>query len=126
AIWIFNVHIYGNIGLLALVVIMGALTLLAIGFAIASFVKKYEAANSIVLLISFPMMFLGGSYFNVNGAPSFIQPLIHAMPLYYLNEALRHVINNGAGWSAIQTGMLVMAAWIVASLLVVWRGFKWL
>jgi ABC-2 type transport system permease protein len=126
AIWIFNVHIYGNIGLLALVVIMGALTLLAIGFAIASFVKKYEAANSILLLISFPMMFLGGSYFNVNGAPSFIQPLIHAMPLYYLNEALRQVINNGAGWSAIQTGMLVMAAWIVASLLVVWRGFKWL
>lgn len=65
------------------------------------------------------------SFFNVNGAPSFIQPLIHAMPLYYLNEALRQ-INNGAGWSAIQTGMLVMVAWIVASLLVVWRGFKWL
>jgi len=126
AAWIFNVHIYGNIGLLALVVILGALTLLAIGFAIASFVKKSEAANSVLLLVSFPMMFLGGSYFDVNGAPSFLQPLIHAMPLYYLNEALRQVINNGAGWSAIQTGVLVMVAWIVASMLVVWRAFKWL
>lgn len=126
AIWVFNVHIYGNIGLLALVVTVGALTLLAIGFAIASFVKKSEAANSILLLVSFPMMFLGGSYFNVNGAPSFVQPLIHAMPLYYLNEALRQVIYNGAGWSAIQTGVLVMLAWIVASMLVVWRAFKWL
>ncbi len=126
AIWIFNVHIYGNIGLLALVVTVGALTLLATGFAIASFVKKSEAANSILLLVSFPMMFLGGSYFDVNGAPSFLQPLIHAMPLYYLNEALRQVIYNGAGWSAIQTGMLVMLAWIVASMLVVWRAFKWL
>jgi len=126
AIWIFNVHIYGNIGLLALVVTVGALTLLAIGFAIASFVKKSEAASSILLLVSFPMMFLGGSYFDVNGAPSFLQPLIHIMPLYYLNEALRQVIYNGAGWSAIQTGVLVMLAWIVASMLVVWRAFKWL
>jgi ABC-2 type transport system permease protein len=126
AIWIFNVHIYGNIGLLALVVTVGALTLLAIGFAIASFVKKSEAASSIMLLVSFPMMFLGGSYFDVNGAPSFLQPLIHIMPLYYLNEALRQVIYNGAGWSAIQTGVLVMLAWIVASMLVVWRAFKWL
>lgn len=126
AAWIFNVHIYGNIGLLALVVILGALTLLAIGFAIASFVKKSEAANSVLLLVSFPMMFLGGSYFDVNGAPGFLQPLIHAMPLYYLNDALRQVINNDAGWSAIQTGVLVMVAWIVASMLVVWRAFKWL
>src|SRR6266851_1396566 len=103
AAWIFNVHIYGNIGLLALVVILGALTLLAIGFAIASFVKKSEAANSVLLLVSFPMMFLGGSYFDVNGAPGFLQPLIHAMPLYYLNDALRQVIYNGAGWGAVQT-----------------------
>lgn len=126
AIWIFKVHIYGNIGLLALVVVVGALTLLAIGFAIASFVKKSEAANSILLLVSFPMMFLGGSYFNVNSAPGFLQPLIHAMPLYYLNEALRQVTYNGAGWNAIQTGVLVMLAWIVASMLIVWRAFKWL
>jgi ABC-2 type transport system permease protein len=126
AIWIFNVHIYGNLWLLGLVVVVGALTLLSLGFAIASFVRKSEAANSILLLVSFPMMFLGGSYFPVNSAPSFLQPVVHAMPLYYLNDALRQVIEYGAGWSAIQTGMLVMLAWIVASMLVVWRAFKWL
>jgi ABC-2 type transport system permease protein len=126
AILLFSVHIYGSTALLALVVILGAFTMLSIGFAIASFVKKPEAANSIILLISLPMMFLGGSYFNVNGAPSFIQPLIHAMPLYYLNDALRQVINYGAGWSAIQTSVLVLLAWIIASMLLVWRAFKWL
>jgi ABC-2 type transport system permease protein len=126
AIWIFNVHIYGNYGLLLLTVALGALTMLAIGFAVASFVKKSEATQSIILLVSFPMMFLGGSYFNVNGAPNFLQPLIHAMPLYYLNEALRQVINNGAGWASIQTSVLVLVAWIVAALLIVWRSFRWL
>jgi ABC-2 type transport system permease protein len=126
AIWIFNVHIYGNFAMLALVVTMGALTMLAIGFAAASFVKKSEAANSVLLLVSFPMMFLGGSYFPVNSAPSFLQPVIHALPLYYLNDALRQVIYNGAGWGAVQTSVLVLTAWIVASMLVVWRAFKWL
>lgn len=124
--WIFNVHIYGNYGLLLLVVTLGALTMLALGSAVASFVKKSEATQSFTLLVSFPMMFLGGSYFNVNGAPSFLQPLIHAMPLYYLNDALRQVINNGAGWASIQTSVLVLTAWIVASLIVVWRAFRWL
>lgn len=126
AYWIFNVHIYGNIWLLAMLVTLGALMMLSIGFAIASFLKKSEAANALITLVSFPMMFLGGSYFNVNGAPSFLQPVIHAMPLYYLNDTLRQVINNGAGWSAIATGVLVLCAWIVASLLVTWRVFRWL
>ncbi len=126
ALAIFNVHIYGNYLLLLLLVALGALTMLAIGFAVASFIKRAEAARAVTLLITFPMMFLGGSYFNVNGAPAFIQPLIHAMPLYYINESLRQVINNGAGWAAIQTSVLVLVAWIAASMLVVWRGFKWL
>src|SRR5260221_6352429 len=118
AIWIFNVHIYGNFAMLALVVTMGALTMLAIGFAVASFVKKSEAANSVILLVSFPMMFLGGSYFPVNSAPSFLQPVIHALKDYSLNDALRQVIYNRAGWGAVQTSVLELEAWIVWEMLV--------
>ncbi len=126
AVWVFNVQIYGNLGLLVLVVVVGALTLLSLGFALASFIKESEAANSTQLLIMFPMIFLGGSYFDVSGAPSFIQPLIRIVPLYYLNDALRQVIYYGGGWGAIQTDLLVLLAWLVASMLVVWRAFKWM
>lgn len=126
AIWMFHVQIYGNLGLLTLVVSIGSLTMLAIGLVIASFVKKSAAADSIRLLVNLPMMFLGGSYFDVSNAPSFLQPIIHVMPLYYLNDALRQVIYYGSGWSTIQTDLLVMLAWIVASMLVVWRTFRWL
>jgi len=126
AVKIFNVQIYGPLWLVALMVILGALTMLAIGFAIASFIKKTQAAQPIILLISFPMMFLGGSYFPVNGVTGFMQALVHAMPLYYLNDAFRQVINNGAAIAVIQTGVLVLLAWIVASLLVTWRAFRWL
>ena len=126
AVKVFDVHIYGSLWLVALMVVLGALTMLALGFAIASFVKKSQAAQPITLLISFPMMFLGGSYFPVNGATGLMQALVHGMPLYYLNDAFRQVINNGAGLAVIQTGVLVLLAWIVASLLMTWRGFRWL
>ena len=126
AVKIFNVHIYGDLWLVALMVVLGALTMLALGFAIASFVKKSQAAQPITLLISFPMMFLGGSYFPVNGVTGLMQALVHAMPLYYLNDALRQIINNGIGLAVIQTGVLVLLAWIVASLLITWRSFRWL
>jgi ABC-2 type transport system permease protein len=125
AIWIFNIHIYGNWGLLALVIVLGALTMLAIGFAIAGFFKKSQAANAGILLVSFPMMFLGGSYFPVSQISGVLGTIIHALPLYYLNDALRQIVNNGAGWAAIQTSVLVLAAWIVASMLVTWRAFRW-
>ncbi len=125
AIWLFNVQIYGNLGLLALMIVLGALTMLAIGFAVSSFFKKSQAANAAILLVSFPMMFLGGSYFPVSGVTGFMGTIIHALPLYYLNDALRQIVNNGAGWAVIQTSALVLAAWIIASLLVTWRAFRW-
>ncbi|HEY7127572.1 MAG TPA: ABC transporter permease [Ktedonobacterales bacterium] len=125
AVWLFNIQIYGNLGLLALVIVLGAVTMLAIGFAVSSFFKKSQAANAAILLVSFPMMFLGGSYFPVNGISGVMGTIIHALPLYYLNDALRQIVNNGAGWAIIQTSVLVLAAWIIASLLVTWRAFRW-
>jgi ABC-2 type transport system permease protein len=125
AIWLFNVQVYGNWGLLALVIVLGALTMLAIGFAVAGFFKKEQAANAGILLVSFPMMFLGGSYFPVSQISGALGGIIHALPLYYLNDALRQIVNNGAGWAAIQTSVLVLVAWILASMLITWRAFRW-
>ena len=99
--------------------------MLTIGFAVASFFKKSQAANAGILLVSFPMMFLGGSYFPVSQISGVLGSIIHALPLFYLNDALRQIVNNGAGWAAIQTSVLVLSAWIIASLLITWRAFRW-
>lgn len=125
AIWLFNVQFYGNWGLLALVIVLGAVMMLAIGFAVSGFFKKSQAANAGILLVMFPMMFLGGSYFPVSQISGVLGGIIHALPLYYLNDALHQIVNNGAGWEAIQASVLVLAAWIVAALLVTWRAFRW-
>jgi ABC-2 type transport system permease protein len=125
AIAVFGVQIVGSVATLALVVVLGSLAMLSVGFVIGSFARSQEVAQTLSFLISFPMMFLSGSYFPTAGAPDFLQPVIKALPLSYLNEALRAVMNNGADVAAVQTDLMVLAAWMVVALIVSIRAFRW-
>jgi ABC-2 type transport system permease protein len=124
-IWLFHVQVVGSWLLLTMVVLLGALAMLAIGLGIGGLAKNSDAVQGITFLVSFPMMFLGGSYFAVSDAPSFLQPLVSVLPLTYLNDALRQVVNNGAGLSAVQGDLLTLAGWVVGGSLVAMRLLRW-
>jgi ABC-2 type transport system permease protein len=125
AMLVFNVQVIGSWVALGVAVSLGALAMLAIGFAIGGFATTPDAATAVTFLISFPMMFLSGSYFPTDSAPTFLTPVIKALPLSYLNDALRQIMNNGAGLAAVRTDLLVLAAWMVAALIVSARAFRW-
>ena len=84
-------------------------TLISFGFVIAAFVPRAESAQAVTSLIGFPMMLFGGSYFALNDAPPYLQPVIYAMPLTYLNHALREVMLYGNGFEALHRDLLVKA-----------------
>ncbi len=125
AIWVFGVQVIGNWATLGVTVAIGSLSMMAIGFIVGSFARTQEVAQSINLVISFPMMFLGGSYFSTAGAPPALQPVINALPLTHLNDALRQIINNGASLATVQNDLLILLAWMVAGLLLATRAFRW-
>jgi ABC-2 type transport system permease protein len=125
AMLVFGVQVIGNWGVLALTVVVGTASMMAIGFVIGSFAKNQDVAQAISLTISFPMMFLGGSYFSTDGAPAALQPVINALPLSHLNDALRQIINNGASLAAVQNDLLILLAWLVAGLILATRAFRW-
>jgi ABC-2 type transport system permease protein len=121
----FHVPVGGDWAALALVVGLGALTMLSIGFVIGSFAPSPDAAQALTFLISFPMMFLGGAYFPTTGAPDWLAPIISALPLSHLNDALRQIVNNGASLGAVQADVMVLLAWLVAALILSTRAFRW-
>ena len=125
AMLVFQVHLVGSWLALGLTVALGALTMLALGFAIGGFARTPDTAQAIMLLISFPMMFLGGAYFPTDSAPAFLKPVVQAMPLTYLNDALRQIMNNGASLVSVHTDVLVLGAWLVAALILSVRAFRW-
>jgi ABC-2 type transport system permease protein len=125
AMAVFHVRVTGSWPALVAVVIAGALAMLALGFVVGSFAKDAAVAEAAFFLISFPMTFLSGSYFPTESAPAFLTPLIKALPLTYLNDALRQVINSGANFAVVQSDLLVLAAWLVVATMFSARAFRW-
>jgi ABC-2 type transport system permease protein len=125
AMLVFHVQVIGSWFALGLTIAVGALAMLAIGFVIGSFATTPDTAQAIMFLITFPMTFLGGSYFATDNAPSFLKPVINALPLTHLNDAVRQIINNGASLATVQTDLLILLAWLVAGLLLSTRAFRW-
>ena len=109
---------------LALAVI-GSIVFLAMGFGVAGWAKNENQAAPVANLISLPMMFLSGSFFPREAMPEFLQTVTRFLPLTYLNDALRAVINDGSGLDVIGTDIFGLAVWAVISFVIATRLFKW-
>jgi ABC-2 type transport system permease protein len=121
----FGVTIHGNYLLLAITLILGIICMLALGYIIGSFLHTLTSASAVANLVTFPMMFLGGSWFPSDSAPAFLQPVIRVIPLTHLNDALRAIVNRGEGLGEIWWNWLVLAVWGAAGYVVSLRVFRW-
>lgn len=70
-------------------ILINVFAFVGIGMILTRFVKDAQSAAAAANAISFPMMFLSGSFFPVEVMPGFLQVLARALPLYYVNEGLR-------------------------------------
>lgn len=115
-----------NINLLTITLIIATSFLFSgIGMIIGRFVKEEETADMAAGAISFPMMFLAGTFFAVDAMPSVIQMIAHALPLFYVNEGLRNaMIYMNQSEAMINTGIVVVFAaifFIAGVLLTKWK-----
>ena len=124
-IWAFGARNYGSWLLLIPPIVLGTAAFVGIGFLITSIAKTSEAARALAAMVTFPLMFLSGIFFPMTGLPEVVQVISRILPLAWASDALHQVMNNGAGFSAISTDCLVMAAWAVGAItLATWR-FRW-
>jgi len=121
----FGVTVHGSYLLLAVTLLLGIVCMLALGYIIGSFLNTLTSASAVANLLAFPMMFLGGSWFPSDSAPSFLQPVVRVIPLTHLNEALRAIVNQGHGLGDIWWNWVVLAAWGVAGYVISLRVFRW-
>ncbi|PTX58892.1 ABC-2 type transport system permease protein [Melghirimyces profundicolus] len=123
--FVFGVHVYGSWLLLIMFILLGTLTFMSIGFIIASLSRTPESAAPIAGLISFPMIFVGGIFFPVRDLPGILQPLVKAIPIGYLTDALRKVMNEGATLIQLWVPAAVLGAWVVVAFTTAALTFRW-
>jgi ABC-2 type transport system permease protein len=121
----FGVQLVGSVIVVLALSVLGGVVFLAMGYGVAGWAKNENQAAPVANLISLPMMFLSGSFFPREAMPEFLQQVTRFLPLTYLNDALRDVINDGAGLDVIGTDVIGLVVWGVISFIIATRLFKW-
>ncbi len=107
-------HIQPNINLVTiLLIIAGAAVFSGLGMILSAFVKDVDAAENAASAITFPLMFVSGSFIPVGNMPWFLQFIADISPLTYLNDGLRSAMITGNTGEAITNLALVGVLGIV-------------
>jgi ABC-2 type transport system permease protein len=107
------------------VVLAGVLAFLAIGMVVGASAKTQDSAQTLIQMIVFPMVFLGGSFFPLDNAPSWLQKLSYVIPLRYLNEGMLNVMGRGLGPASALPQIAVLLGIALVATLVAMRLFRW-
>jgi ABC-2 type transport system permease protein len=104
--------------------LLGPFLFVSLGMLVGTISKSVESAAVVGNLITFPMMFLSGTFFPVNTMPAYLQSVAHVLPLFYVIDGLNSVMIYGNYSQAlVDLGVLVVISAIVFALAV--RFFKW-
>jgi ABC-2 type transport system permease protein len=123
----FGMPIRGNLLLILLVDVLGALAFAGIGLLVASRASTTETVSGLMNLVMLPMYLFSGVFFSSERFPAGIQPLIQALPLTQLVSALRLVILDGADLFQhdVLKAMAILSAWAIGTFYLALRVFKW-
>jgi ABC-type multidrug transport system permease subunit len=121
----FQVINHGSVISLTLLVVLGAVMFAGIGLLVASRARTIEAVSGLMNLVMLPMWLLSGIFFSSERFPAAVQPLIKAIPLTPLIDALRAVMLEGASLADQLPRIAIMLAWAVVCFALALKWFRW-
>ncbi len=122
---VFHMKVEGSLLAILLVAGLGAVSFGGIGLLTASRAQKIESVSGLINLVMMPMWIFSGVFFSYERFPQMVQPLIKALPLTALNDALRAIILQGAGLGSQWIPLAIMAVWGGLSFVIALKWFRW-
>jgi ABC-2 type transport system permease protein len=119
----FSVHIVLSLWLIPFL-ILGPMLFASLGMLVGTISKSTETASVIGNIITFPMMFLSGTFFPISLMPTYLQDFAHVLPLFYIIDGLTSVmIYSNYVQAAIDLGVVTVITFVFFVAAV--RLFKW-
>jgi ABC-2 type transport system permease protein len=122
-IFVFGAHVTLTLWLIPFL-ILGPMLFAALGMLVGTVSKNPETAGVVGNIVTFPMMFLAGTFFPIAIMPQWLQTIAHILPLFYVIEGL----NNVMVYDNIPAALADLAVVAVITLIVfiaAVRLFKW-
>jgi ABC-2 type transport system permease protein len=124
ALVLFGVTINGSVALAILLLLLGVFSFIGIGIVITSIAADEETAQTFMMVLQFPMMFLSGVFFPIQQMPWYMQAISKVLPLTYATQAMRKVVVLGAGVGDIMTEIAILVILGIVMLLISIPLFK--
>jgi ABC-type multidrug transport system permease subunit len=121
----FDVRVTGSWVALAVMSVAGALAFAGLAILVASRAQNTETVSGLMNLVMMPMFVLSGVFFSAAHFPDVLQPALSLLPLTALNDGLRAIMVDGAGFGAVARPLAILCAWGLASFGVGLRIFRW-
>ncbi len=125
AITVFNYHMAGNYLALAIFIVLSILCIFGIGLAIGGWAKNENQAAPLANIITFPMLFLSGTFFPRFLMPEWLQHVTYFLPLTPVIDGVRLIATEGKGLLDIGAQIGLIIAWTVIIYLIAFRVFRW-
>ena len=119
--------IHGIITILNMLILstIGLIVFMGFGFVVSGIAKSESTIPPISNIITLPQFLLSGTFFSIDAFPAWLQPISRALPLTYLNDAMRKVAFEGAGLWDVKQQIVIMVIWGIGVYAVAVKVFKW-
>lgn len=105
------------------IIVVGATSFCALGFAITAVIPNADASPAIVNAVILPLLFLSGIFIPFgNSTPSWVLWIARIFPVKHFADGMQAAF---LGTSFHWTDVLIVAAWGLAGLLIAARYFSW-
>ena len=123
-VFVFGGSIHGGLGWVLVIVLLGTLVFLNIGFILSAWARSPAAASGMGNAVALPMMFLAGTFFSTASLPWLLPYAALALPLTPMLDALREVAINSAPLWETWPQLAALGAWAVATAAIAVRVFR--
>jgi ABC-2 type transport system permease protein len=109
-----------------LTLILGTLSLCALGFALTTVTRSEGAAAALASLIAFPLYFISGLFARLDVIPSSVREVAAYFPVNRIFTSLAIAFDPAASGSGLRGwDLLVICLWGVGGALIALRFFRW-
>jgi len=121
----FDLNMRGDYFSLLVIILLGTATMFGIGLAVGGWAKNENQAAPLGNIISFPMMFLSGTFFPRFLMPDWLQTVSAALPLTPINDAIRLIITEGQNITQLGPQIGATLLWMIVIYVIAFRVFRW-
>ncbi|WP_316796727.1 ABC transporter permease [Pedobacter agri] len=104
---------------------MGIIVFMGFGFIISGVAKSESMVPPISNIVTLPQFLLSGTFFSIEAFPNWLQPISRALPLTYLNDAMRRVAFEGSDLWDVKFQIMILLIWGIVIYAIAVKVFKW-